>query len=228
MSGVVLTREAPRNDALRRILSTIIPVDEVPLTSTRVREVRQDIDALDAVTTLVVTSARGASAAQLVVERFAPRVIAVGSRTARHLRNLGIDNVEESDDEGAASVARMNVAGRVAIVGAAETRPELPELLSAQGIAWCHIAAYETVPERLSEAQIEVIGDADGIVIAAPSAWRVVAPFVNAGTLIMARGLTTAREVSREHDYLVVAAGDAAVVAEITSRLATNGNLGRH
>lgn len=218
---VVLTREPPRNDSLRRILELVIEVVEVPATTTQYIA-SDEVVAQCTIQpqTVIVTSPRAVTAALAIVNGHAPNtLIAVGSTTAHALAAGGAPEVLTADEEGARGVASLSFPGPVLTVGARETRPELGELLRERGLVFQHCAAYITQECSLDQGAITEIQSADALVVAAPSAWRVVAPYVNASALVVVRGATTFDAVSREHAHVVVATDETETVAAILSNL---------
>lgn len=218
---VILTREPPRNDSLRRILELAIDVVEVPATSTQYFTT-DDILAQCAIQpeTVIVTSPRAVTAALAVMRTYSPRTcIAVGSTTARDLVAGGALEVVTAEEEGARGVASLSFSGPVVTVGARETRPELSEVLNERGLVFQHCAAYVTHDCTLDASAIAEIQSADALVVAAPSAWRVVAPYVSSSALVVARGATTYGAVTLDHGRVVVATDETETVAAILSTL---------
>lgn len=214
---VVLTREPPRNDTLHKILELAVDVVEVPATETSYRAVTDVIATCPLVPrTVIVTSSRAVDVAVALIETSMPEVvIAVGPTTAAHLRERGVENVLTAKDEGAGALEALVFPGPVVSVGAAETRPELGDLVSQRGLEHHHLAAYATEGRPLSEAEIHHLREADFVVVAAPSAWSVVGQHVAPRSTVVARGATTSAAVSRTHDNVVVASSDTATVAVI-------------
>lgn len=207
---VTLTREAPRNNALLLRLENLCDVAEVPLTLTRMVDAEAFEAALSAIDitpqTVVVTSARAARAAAQLYQTFSDvSVVAVGGTTKQALEGLGLTKIAIAPEESATSVASMPLVGPVVSVGAKVPRPELADSLTAAGITHRHLVAYETIERQLSSDESERLASSDVVVIAAPSAWRVAAPHVRAATLVVAIGSTTAGEVRKSHNKVVIA-----------------------
>lgn len=218
---VVLTREPPRNDTLRKILELAVDVVEIPATETVYIPVA-DVVAACRLTprTVVVTSARAVAAATELIQAVAPEtVIAVGPTTASHLRERGVENVQTADDEGASALEGLTFAGPVVSVGASSTRPELGRLLEQRGLEAQHLSAYVTHGRTLSDSEINHLQEADFVVVAAPSAWSVVGPHVAPRASVVARGATTSSAVADSHHDVVVASSDTATVATILGKL---------
>jgi uroporphyrinogen-III synthase len=208
---VTLTREAPRNDEVRRRLEGHCVVQEIPLTTTREFEVSEIDRALERLNddpgSIVVTSARAATYAASVHKRFPGAVVvAVGPATLRALELQGIADVQISPALSASSIATMDLVAPVLSLGALHPRPELAKGLEARGLAHTHIAVYETVPRVLSGTDQELLTNSDALVIGAPSAWAVAAPFIRPETVVVAQGATTADVVSKTHATVVMAA----------------------
>ena len=217
---VVLTREPPRNDALRSILELAIDVDEVPATTTNYFQVADVVAACQLLPrTVIVTSARAVEAAVALVTATAPEmVVAVGVTTASRLTELGVVDVQVASEEGARGVALFDFPGPVATIGAATTRPELGVLLRERGLESQHVAAYETKGRTLGDDETRAVSSADFVVVAAPSAWSVVRPFVAPDATVVVRGQTTFEAVSADHFRVVIAPSDTDTVATILGR----------
>jgi uroporphyrinogen-III synthase len=208
--AVVLTREPPRNDALRAALVGRARILEVPLTVTTPRaadDVARAIRVSPVPTWIVVTSARAApyvSDALLAAPN--ARVVAVGAVTAAAVRAVIEAEVHVPPTEGAASVADLIDAGPVVSLGAAATRPELADRLARREIVTTHVACYDTVPATLDGFAREQISLGDVVVVAAPSTWLVARASVRRGAVVVVTGTTTRDAVSLDHDHVVVAA----------------------
>ncbi|MBU6232888.1 MAG: uroporphyrinogen-III synthase [Acidobacteria bacterium] len=219
--NVVVTREPPRNDDLRTVLSLAVNVDEVPATETR----RFDPDVVAATCdiipgTLVVTSSRAVDAALAVAGKYPTvNVVAVGDVTAERLREAGLTTVTVADDEGVRGLDALDLRSPVVSVGAMDTRPELAILCRDRGLRYEHLVAYDTLPRQLTGEERAVLSRADVVIVAAPSAWAVVGPFVRPEATVIVRGETTANAVRQQHATVVVARGDTATVAATLSAL---------
>lgn len=208
---VTLTREAPRNDEVRRRLEVHCAVQELPLTATRQFELSEIDRALEQLNddpgSIVVTSARAATYAASAHKRFPGAVVvAVGPATLRALELQGVSDVQSAPALSASSIATMDLAAPVLSLGALHPRPELANGLEARGLAHRHIAVYETVPRVLSGADQVVLTNSDAVVIGAPSAWAVAAPYIRPETVVVAQGATTADVVRKTHATVVMAA----------------------
>lgn len=218
---VVLTREQPRNETLRKILELAVDVVEVPATETDYLSIT-DVVASCRVDprTVIVTSARAVEAAVELIKTTAPEsVIAVGPTTASQLTERGVSDVLVAKEEGARAVGELTFAGPVVTVGAMSTRLELGELLAQRELEFQHLGAYVTKERSLSDAERRIVNEADYVVVAAPSAWSVVGPHVAPNATVIARGHTTLAAVRATHANVVVAPSDTETVAVILSRL---------
>ena len=121
--NVVLTREPPRNDDIRTVLSLAVNVDEVPATETQSLDPYAVAASCPVVPgTIVVTSSRAVSAAVALAAKFPSAVVAaVGRVTSDHLRTAGIAEVLTADDEG----ALVDHPGQVAVGGADQREVDL-------------------------------------------------------------------------------------------------------
>ena len=218
--NVVLTRERPRNDTLRKILGLAMDVAEVPATET-VHFPVADVVATCRIEprTIIVTSTRGAEVAAALAASSSPEsIIAVGATSAARLVELGLRDVHYAGEEGARGVAALTFSGPVVTVGALHTRPELGAVLQDRGLEFQHLAAYETKARTLSDADVEALGGADFVVVAAPSAWSVVGPHVSPDATVIVRGQTTFEVVQADHSMVVIAPSDTDTVATILVR----------
>lgn len=218
---VVLTREPPRNDSLRDVLELAVDVVEIPATHTDYWDVTSVLAACPvAPATLVVTSSRATRAAAAIIHAWTPSVvIAVGATTAEALTAQGIADVLVSHEEGARGVAALHFNGPVVSVGAELTRPELGALVTERGLEFHHVAAYTTRERDLSDDERATVQSADCVVVAAPSAWNVLRPWVAPSTLVVVRGATTLAAVRDNHARVVVAPSETDTVAVILSSL---------
>jgi uroporphyrinogen-III synthase len=190
------------NDEQRAWFPTTWHVSEVPATRTRVLPV-EEIEAQAAACGTpaawwIVTSARCVPGVAAVGE--APRIAAVGEKTATALREAGY-TVTLMAPHGAASLAPMIAEGPVWLLGAAEkmwTGDELRE----RGLEVCDIALYVTEPLTLSKSDQQIIHEADVVVVGAPSAWRVLRESVAPSAIVLVPGASTASLV--DHGHIVV------------------------
>jgi uroporphyrinogen-III synthase len=209
---VVLTRESPRNDELRDVLSATFTVFEVPATFTEEYSAAEVCVAFDALhmqpATIVVTSARSARALAAVLANIEvpPTVVAIGPATLRALEHVGLHGATMAPEASATAVGSMPLVTPILSVGAEAPRPELTETIAQRGLSSTHLVAYRTVPRTLSEAEQRLVAEADAIVVAAPSAWRVVKSLVPPTSVVVVPGETTAGEVRATHGRVVVAA----------------------
>ena len=219
--NVVLTREPPRNDDIRTVLSLAVNVDEVPATETQSLDPYAVAASCPVVPgTIVVTSSRAVSAAVALAAKFPSAVVAaVGRVTSDHLRTAGIAEVLTAADEGALGLRALILQDPVVSVGARETRPELATLCHELGLQHEHCVAYETHPRQLSGDEQAMLMRADVVTVAAPSAWAVVGPFVRPTATVIVRGETTASVVRPDHPTVLVAAGETATVAAVLRAL---------
>jgi uroporphyrinogen-III synthase len=209
---VVLTRERGHNEAVRAWLPEGAEVIEVPLTTTRyfdVEDVRSTLVANDhfgKFQALVVTSSR--SAAYLALATTALHeggiVLSVGPATAEamsaHAPGVVVTMVGR---DGALTLSPAIIEGPVLLLGATSTRDELPAALRAKGLDVTELACYETRPAALRGEDEQVIGRADVIFIAAPSAWSVASPLVTNPTWVVVPGSTTATAVRATHERVI-------------------------
>ena len=103
------------------------------------------------------------------------RVAAIGPGTAAALAECGImaDIVpEQFVAEGLVKALESVTVRRALIARAAEARDLLPEALRARGAEVDVVALYETVPEPLSESQLEAVGRADYVTFTSSSTVR--------------------------------------------------------
>ena len=211
---VVLTREHGHNEPLKAWLPENAVINEVPLTLTRyfdVEKVRATIMASDlagSYKALVVTSARSARYVAAVKDALGEgaQVLSVGAATSRALDDETTD-VDVEGDSGASQLASEIEEGPVLLLGAATSRRELPALLRARGIDVTKLACYETLPATLSGAGEKLLRRADVVFIGAPSAWHVAEGFIDPRTWIVVPGATTASEVRRSHEHVIVGWG---------------------
>ena len=103
------------------------------------------------------------------------RVAAIGPGTAAALAECGImaDIVpEQFVAEGLVKALESVTVRRALIARAAEARDLLPEALRARGAEVDVVALYETLPEPLSESQLEAVGRADYVTFTSSSTVR--------------------------------------------------------
>ncbi|MDE3007496.1 MAG: uroporphyrinogen-III synthase [Acidobacteriota bacterium] len=208
MIRVALTREEGANDRLRDFLDESWDVVEVPATQTSYLSddvFDASLHALDLATDtpwLVATSARGARYVARAVRtlKVTPRVACVGARTAQAVEALST-HVDLVGEAGAAALAPF-LDGEVVIVGALERRDELAQLLRSRDVKVVDVTCYETVARELSPSEQLALGASDVVFVGAPSAWRVLRPWVAHDTLVVVPGATTAEEVGARYEVL--------------------------
>ena len=208
--NIVLTREHGRNDNLRAWLPADAVVREVPATETNYFDetvVRASCAALPASVcfeTLVVTSARAARYVAAVHERLCDdhECFSVGASTTTALAQCGVRAGVQSSGP-ALDLARQVARGPVLLLGAASSRDELGAVLRDRGLTVESVACYETRPVDLDDDARRALGDADVVFVGAPSAWRVVAPLVDARAWVVVPGPTTADSVRHDHERVL-------------------------
>ncbi|MGH9020419.1 MAG: uroporphyrinogen-III synthase [Acidimicrobiales bacterium] len=210
--NVVVTREAGFNGDLVEWIGGAGDVVEAPLTTTDYRdveEVAREIGVAAPYASLVVTSARArryVAASRAALEEGAS-VFAVGPATAAMLADEGV-SVDAASGAGALELVDRVSRGPVLMVGARESRDELPARLTARGLDVVRVAAYDTVALDVDDGTAWVLARADVVVVAAPSAWSVARTYVSSATWIVVPGETTAAAVRRDHARVVIAWGD--------------------
>lgn len=207
---IVLTREEGMNDSLHAWLPTDATVSVVPLTTTRYL----DVDAVEATLagaalygsfrSVVVTSARSCVYVALAMEASLDEVeiFSVGDTTTAALRELGL-GVRAQADGPAVSLATMIEHDPVLIIGAREMRGELTAELRSRQCAVTVLACYETLSLELTEEQRTTLGDADVVLIGAPSAWRVAQSSVVRDTWVVVPGASTGEVVRTAHERVL-------------------------
>ena len=210
MTRVVLTREPPRNEELALLLRAAgLDVDEVPLTTTVDIPVTVDREWLASFRTIIVTSGRAVEVLRTFLDPAHPIVLGcVGTATARRLSEVGLAPTLVPEKEGGAAVAHLVTQGPVLTLGALETRPELGDSLRERGFTVTHLACYSTTARTLSDRHREQLIQADVVVIAAPSGWRVAQPHVSEQAIVVAMGDTTAREIAASHPRVFTGSSD--------------------
>ncbi len=212
---VVLTREAGFNDDLATLFSAAFTVDEVPLTMTRFDEVSLVDERLRAsadygtFASLVVTSRRAAPYLSLCRSAVTTTcdVFTVGAATTSALEAVGF-TVTTSTTEGVATLAPDIVNGPVLILGARHPFGDLAGALQPR-LNVTSVACYETMAATLRDEDAALLGGADAVVIAAPSAWAVAQPYVHPRTWVLVPGDSTRQAVAATHDRVVRAWGPA-------------------
>lgn len=208
MIRVVLTREATMNDALHVYLPEHVNVVEVPATRTNFRDLDTFSDALRAVlvdavpTWLVLTSARAAPYAARAVTLLSDEVLVacVGAATASAVRDAGV-RVDLEGSGGAGELAEL-LDGVVLVVGAFEPLGELESRLDDRAIKHVSVPCYETVARELSASEQLALASAHVIFVGAPSAWRVVEPWLVESALVVVPGATTAAQVDARFEVM--------------------------
>ena len=94
------------------------------------------------------------------------------------------------------------------LVGAEQMRPELPDALERRGVEVRRVTLYRTVPRALSDEERQLLANAEVVLVGAPSTWRVVAPDVAPGAVVVVPGETTRRDVLKDHEDVLVGWGE--------------------
>lgn len=196
------------NDALRAYLPEHVNVVEVPATTTNYRDLGAFGDALRAVrvsmtpTWLVLTSARAATYAAHAVTVLGDdvRVACVGAATARAVRDEGV-RVELEGESGSRELAEL-LDGVVLAVGAVEPLGELESRLDERSITHVSVPCYETVARELSPSEQLALASAHVVFVGAPSAWRVVAPWLVESALVVVPGARTGAQVDARFEVM--------------------------
>ena len=208
---IVLTREAGKNDELRRLLPSHHAIADVPLTATEffsIHDVETQLRSskfFGRFESLVATSARVDRYVGLVDEAMASHfeVFTVGRTSEQVLAQHGLVVTHRSDG-GAEELNHYITHNPVLLLGAQEMREELTIALRKRGLEVEHIKCYRTLPVQPTAEQQGLLLAADVIAIGAPSTWTVAKPFVNESTWVVGRGATTATVVAESHPRVVV------------------------
>ncbi|MBU6494970.1 MAG: uroporphyrinogen-III synthase [Acidobacteria bacterium] len=208
---VVVVREWEHGDSVARWLT--IPFHRVAATRTEIRatnDVRREV-AISAAGAawLVVTSARSVEPLGDARDLVAPatRLAAVGEVTASALRDAGW-SPDVVGTSGALSLLEVLTPSPVLLVGAEQMRPELSDALERRGVEVRRVTLYRTVPRALSDEERQLLANAEVVLVGAPSTWRVVAPDVAPGAVVVVPGETTRRDVLKDHDDVLVGWGE--------------------
>ena len=221
---VVLTRERGLNDALREQFPEDSTVAEVPLTVTHYDDLADVDDRLrrsphyGRFASLIVTSRRTDRYLPLCHNAMAtPReVFTVGHSTASSLEEAGF-MVTRSTDEGVLTLAPHITTGPVLILGARHPYGDIAGALSPR-LEVASVACYETGSAEVTADDATVLGEADAVVIAAPSAWAVARPYVQPRTWVLVPGDSTLQAVADSHERVVRAWGPSMVTTLRTLR----------
>lgn len=216
---VVVTREKGYNEDVRAWLGIDSPV-EIPLTVTDFEELGVVSEQLHRRTpvekfaTVVVTSPRVRDYLPLAIPYLQPDadVATVGAASTAAAAAAGLRGTMTSDRGAEGLVAQIRK-GPVLSLGARFTRPELASGLRRRAFEHEHLVCYTTRPCALNAEQQAGLHRAEVLIIGAPSAWDVAAPFVSPTTVVVVPGLTTARAVQRDHARVVEAWGPTMGVA---------------
>ena len=208
---IILTREAGKNDELRRLLPSHHDIIDVPLTATEffpIPDVETQLRAskwYGHFESLVATSARVDRYAGLVEEAMASHfeVFTVGRTSQQVLDQHGLIVTHRSDG-GAEELNRYITHNPVLLLGAEEMREELTIALRKRGLDVEHIKCYRTLPVAPTAEQQALLQSADVVAIGAPSTWTVAQPYVSESTWVVVPGATTAAEVTKSHERVVV------------------------
>ncbi len=207
---IVLTRESGRNESMVEWLPSDAEIEEVPLTATRfydesaVATVIRSSTSFGSFRALVVTSARSARYAKLATRALASsgEVLSVGAATTRALDERGVE-VRAQSAGAATDLVGQVLRGPVLVLGAETMRDELTTALRERGLFVQVVVCYETMALTPDERGIQSLRDADVVMIGAPSAWSVAAPFVRSDAWVVVPGATTAATVRVDHHYVV-------------------------
>ena len=208
---IVLTREAGKNDELRRLLPSHHAIADVPLTATEffsIHDVETQLRSskfFGRFESLVATSARVDRYVGLVDEAMASHfeVFTVGRTSEQVLAQHGLVVTHRSDG-GAEELNHYITHNPVVLLGAQEMREELTIALRKRGLEVEHIKCYRTLPVQPTAEQQGLLLAADVIAIGAPSTWTVAKPFVNESTWVVVPGATPATVVAESHPRVVV------------------------
>lgn len=204
--NIVLTREEGMNESVVAWLPSEATISTVPLTTTRFFDVDAVAVALagapfyGSFRSVVVTSARSCIYMALALEASLDdaEIFSVGSTTTDALQEFGV-RVRAQADGPAATLARDIEHGPVLMIGAAAMRDELPVALRAKGLDLTVLPCYETLPLELTNQQRNTLGEADVVLIGAPSAWRVAEASVGRDTWVVVPGASTGDVVRATH-----------------------------
>lgn len=207
--NVVVTRERGRNESLVSWMPEGATVREVPLTATRFYDEASVAGELNdspagPFHSLVVTSVRAVPYVTLARGALADGadIFSVGSSTTRALRDCGVAVRAEAAGV-AVDLAPVVSRGPVLLLGARVTRGELATELRASGIVVVAVACYETGATAPDASGEQALRNADVVIIGAPSAWAVAAPFVNAAAWVVVPGATTSAAVRSAHERVL-------------------------
>ena len=207
--NVVVTRERGRNDSLVAWMPEGANVQEVPLTTTRFYDeaavARELNDSSSApFRAIVVTSVRAVPYVSLARGALADGadVFSVGPATTRALATRDVGVTAQAPGV-AADLAHVVSRGPVLVLGARVTRGELALELRARGLVVVEVACYETSATPPDGPGEQALRDADVVVIGAPSAWAVAAPFVGAEAWVVVPGATTSAVVRSGHERVL-------------------------
>jgi uroporphyrinogen-III synthase len=208
--NIVLTRERGRNESLASWMPSDATVFEVPLTTTRfydeapvAGEMNSSPD-YGSFRSLVVTSARSVPYVSLALGALATgaEVFSVGPVTTRSLVERGVSVTAQAAGV-AAELASEISRGPVLVLGAKSMRDDLTVLLRARGLVVVVVACYETVATPPDDEGERTLREAHIVVIGAPSAWAVAAPFVGPEAWVVVPGATTSAVVRERHERVL-------------------------
>ena len=207
---MALTRELGRNEQLRVWVGEGADTVEIPLSETVY------VDALElerslAVAShgswgsLVITSARAASAAALARVRAASDVelFSVGAATTAALHRVGLEMPRAQSSAGALALAAQIRRSPVLVLGAKGMRTDLSEALVQRGLEVDVVACYETRALALDEPARAALAGCDVVFVGAPSAWAVARDVVACQTWVVVPGATTAEVVRESHERVL-------------------------
>lgn len=208
--NIVLTREEGMNESVVAWLPSDASFATVPLTTTRFFDVDAVAVALagaplyGSFRSVVLTSARSCVYVALALEASLDdaAIYSVGSTTTAALQEFGL-SVRAQADGPAVTLANEIEHGPVLMIGAVAMRDELPVALRARNMDVTVLACYETVPLELTNEQRTTLGNADVVLIGAPSAWRVAQPSVGPDTWVVVPGASTGDVVRATHERVL-------------------------
>jgi uroporphyrinogen-III synthase len=157
---------------------------------------------------LVVTSRRTADYIHAALGAMAEGadLLTVGTKTTHSLRDRGVEVSAEATSS-ALELDGLISQGPVLLLGAQQMREELSAELHRRQISVTKVACYETLAVDLTDEQIALLGDADVVLIGAPSAWSVARDYINEKTWVAVPGATTKEVVAQTHERVLEAWG---------------------
>jgi uroporphyrinogen-III synthase len=155
---------------------------------------------LTGVAALAFTSANGVRAFADASGERSLKVFAVGAATAQAARQAGFRSVLSADGDVDAlaegiAVRRGELRGAVLHPGAAEPAGDLAGALEKHGVEARRLVLYETAPVALGDAQAELLGRSDAVLLHSPRAAQVLAKVLKAHPAPALRALGLSRAV---------------------------------